>query len=240
MGEERLRYIRNLQSLAPLHAHTDAIQVDESGRVTVQTKLPAPTDEHGIPRPEIMIGRLLSQMTTENYVWTGDFDEHHLATPKADFTVVRTCDEGDIGSAFRGLACLKIVLPRQMHNFSHQIFELPSRPSVEVMREAVTEVGTARQLQEIFNESIPNSPATVSQRVQQMCLGALRRKIENIGEPKVGLLPAKETLYSMQLNDLKRTVDALLRVRRFSSKHLIHPAIRKRPHKVNNMAIEAA
>ena len=155
MTGERLRYIRDLDSLAPLSDHTDAIKVNSEGRVEIVFRIPPPNDEFGVPRPEVMIKNLLGVMTTENFVWAGKFDEHHLATPKADFTVVRTENEGDIGSAFRGLSCLKIDLPRQMHNFAHAIFELPGRPSLDVMRQAVTEVGYARQLQGVLTNILP-------------------------------------------------------------------------------------
>lgn len=227
MGEERLRYIRDLQSLVPLHEHTDAIGISEEGRVEVLTKLSPPLDEFGIPRPEIMVEQLLARMTTPNYIWPGKFDEHHLATPKADFTVVRTNDEGDVGSAFRGLSCLKIELPRQMHNFSHALFELPGRPSVDVMRQAVIEVGQARQLQSIINEYLPGYHQSPSERENRLCIGALQASIESMREPEVGMLPPLEELAGMEINDLRRTVTMLLRVRRFSTKRLIHPAIRK-------------
>ena len=227
MTEERKRRIRNLESLSPLHGHTDAIGINEHGRVTINFRLPPPVDQHGIPRPEVMVDRLLEQMATENYVWTGMFDEHHLATPKADYTVVRTRQEGDIGSAFRGLACLKIMLPRQMHNFSHQLFELPKRPSVEAMRLAITEVGQARQLQEVFQEYSPDTQGHMTEIVRLMCVGALHRRLEHMTEPQIGMLPRIETLQTMELDQLRRTVNALLRVRRFSKKHLVHPAVRK-------------
>lgn len=227
MSEERLRYIRDLQSLAPLHDHTDVIGIGEDDRVEILKKLPPPLDEFGIPRPEIMINQLLGQMATENYVWPGKFDEHHLATPKADFTVVRTNDEGDVGSAFRGLSCLKIELPRQMHNFSHALFELPGRPSVDVMRQAVIEVGQAKRLQTIINEYLPGYHVSPSERENRLCIEALQASIESMREPEVGMLPPLESLAGMEIDVLRKTVNSLLRVRRFSRRHLIHPAIRR-------------
>lgn len=227
MTEERLRYIRSLQSLAPLHEHTDTIGISEEGRVEIRTKLEPPLDEYGIPRPEIMLDKLLATIATANYVWPGQFDEHHLATPKADFTVVRSNSEGDIGSAFRGLSCLKIELPRQMHNFSHALFELPGRPSIDVMRQAVIEVGQARQLQHILNEHLPSYPHTETEQSRRLCISALHGALENMKEPQVNVLPNLESIAAMELDDLRKSVAALLQVRRFSKKHLIHPAIRK-------------
>lgn len=104
MTDERLRYIRNLNSLVPVTDHTRLIYLDENEQVRIRDKLPAPVDENGIPRPEIMVQRIYENMTTENYVWTGVFDEHHTATPKADYTVVRSASDGNIGSVFRGLS----------------------------------------------------------------------------------------------------------------------------------------
>lgn len=240
MTEERLRYIRNLHNLAPLHAHTDILDVDQNGKVVLNNKLAAPIDEFGMPRPEIMIGRLLGQMKTANYVWTGDFDEHHLATPKADYTVVRFKDEGDVGSAFRGLSFLKVNLPRQMHNFSHFIFELPRRPSIEVMRQAVYEVGEAKRLKAIIDEHLPLSPHAITRRVNSLCLDALSRKIERMREPELNLLPGREVLSGMNIEEVKKVLAALLKVRRFSKTHLIHPAIRKhQPSSIDNVSAAA-
>jgi len=227
MTEERLRFIRSLDSLAPLSDHTDVIHVNTEGRVEVEYQISPPNDEYGIPRPEIMIDRLLAQLATKNFVWSGRFDEHHLATPKADFSIVRTPDEGDIGSAFRGLSCLKIELPRQMHNFAHAIFELPGRPSLEVMRQAVTEVGQARQLQEIINEHSPVYPHLETEQMRYLCMSALQGTIERMQEPEVGMMPPLESLVGMDFDTLRQSVNAILRVRRFSEKALIHPAIRK-------------
>ena len=231
MSGERLQYIRRLDTLVPLVEHTDLLKLSPTGAVTVPDKLPAPTDEYGIPRPEIMIDELLDHMETKNFKWTGAFDLHHLATPKADFTIVRTKDEGDIGSAFRGASFLKIELPRQMHNFSHAIFELPARPSVEVMREIMTEVGDAKQLLETINDFYnKEGTGAPSDHAARLCLDALESKITKMSEPQIGLLPDLETLSQMNIQELRLATQSLLMVRRFSRRHLIHPAIYRRPY----------
>lgn len=227
MSEERMRYIRSLETLAPLYAHTDAIDISDEGRVEVRERLSPPVDQYGIPRPEIMIERLLGAMSTKHYVWPGRFDEHHLATPKADFTVIRTNSEGDIGSAFRGLACLKIELPRQMHNFSHAIFELPGRPSVDIMRQAVLEVGQAKRLQLIMNEHLPAYPHVETDQMRRFCIDALQTAFESMVEPEIGMTPSLEEMAIMGLDELRVSMASLLRVRRFSRKYAIHPAIRR-------------
>ena len=226
MGESRLHYIRNLDSLAPLSDHTDAIGVTEEGRVAIRRRIPAPVDEFGIPKPEIMVERLLGQMATENYVWTGKFDEHHLATPKADFSIIRTESEGDIGSAFRGLSCLKIDLPRQMHNFSHALFELPGRPSIEVMRQAVIEIGNAKQLQAIINQYFPEIIADTPDRAVRMGMLAVCDAMEGMQDAEVGMIPALNILSDMTPGQLRNEINSALRVRSFSDKKLTHPAIR--------------
>lgn len=226
MSEERLRFIRSLDSLAPLSDHTDAIRVDEMGKVAIGYRLPPPCDEFGIPRPEIMVEALLSAMKTENYIWTGRFDEHHLATPKADFSIVRSEQEGRIGSAFRGLSCLKIDLPRQMHNFAHALFELPGRPTVETMRSAVREVGLAKQLQLSVNEYFPGAYSRESERTRRLGTEVIMKILHEADEPALGMLPPLEDLAEMEVDDLRKTVNSLLRVRRFSDKKLTHPAIR--------------
>jgi hypothetical protein len=226
MSEERLQFIRSLDSLAPLSEHTDVIDVAQNGRVEINNRLLSPTDEFGIPRPEIMVERLLGVMATQNYVWTGKYDEHHLATPKADFSIVRTEMEGDIGSAFRGLSCLKIDLPRQMHNFSHAIFELPGRPSVDVMRQAVTEIGNAKQIQLIINQYFPEARQDYSDRESKLGMYAISDALGGMLDSEVNMIPTLNELSSMSLVELRKVVNTALRVRCFSDKNLIHPAIR--------------
>lgn len=230
MTEKRLHFIRRLDTLVPLLDHTDLLALTPTGAVTVPDKLPAPTDIYGIPRPEIMINQLLGHMATEHFKWTGVFDLHHLATPKADYSIVRTKDEGDIGSAFRGVSFLKIELPRQMHNFSHAIFELPPRPSVDVMRAVMTEVGSARQLLETINDFYGDKGREyVTDHAADLCTRILEEKLASIKKPEIGLLPQPEELARMDIEALRCAVCSLLTVRRFSRKHLIHPAVYKRP-----------
>lgn len=231
-----MRYIRSLQTLVPLNEHTDAIGLADDGRIQVLKRLESPVDEYGIPRPDIMVHRLLGVMATQNYVWPGQFDEHHLATPKADFTIIRTNGEGDIGSAFRGLSCLKIELPRQMHNFAHAIFELPGRPSVDTMRQAVFEIGQVKRLQTILNEHLPGYDHTETQQMRKLCMEAIARTIESMQEPEVRMAPSLAELSDMELDDVRICVGSMLRVQRFSKKHLIHPAIRKVQQKQSRIA----
>ncbi len=226
MTGERERYIRNLDSLAVLSDHTDVIGVTELGKVEIQYKIPAPTDEYGIPRPEIMVQQLLGRMATANYVWTGRFDEHHLATPKADFTIVRTESEGNIGSAFRGLSCLKIDLARQMHNFSHALFELPGRPGVDVMRQAVLEVGYAKQLQTILNQHFPSFDYEPSDREVRLGRHAISDALSEMNEPQLGMLPPLNDLAEMSIETLRKRLGETLRIRSFNDKRLVHPAVR--------------
>jgi hypothetical protein len=231
MTTERSLYIRGLSSIIPLAEHTDIVRsfIDADGveRMTVTDKLPAPVDEFGIPRPEIMVERLLGQMATKHFVWSGTYDLHHLATPKADYTVARTRTDGDIGSTFRGLSCLKIELPRQMHNFSHAIFELPKRPSEDVMIQALLEVGQLKQLHTRIGEYIPDERRAIDEDIKLLCLSALRMDMERMKEPAVGMMPNLEVLASLEFDEVQKLIGKSLLVRKFSRKHLVHKAIRR-------------
>lgn len=231
MSEERLQQIRSLHSIMPLAEHTDLVDVrtrdDGTPQVVITDKLPAPTDEFGIPRPDIMVEQLLGQMATKNFVWSGVFDLHHVATPKADYTVARSRNDGDIGSAFRGMSCLKIELPRQMHNFSHAIFELPRRPSTDVMMQALIEVGQLKQLHRTIGEYFGEQRPSDVETAQQLCLRALHAELERMKEPEVGMMPSLNDIADMNFDDVQKLTSSALLVRRFSRRHLIHPAIRR-------------
>lgn len=227
MSEERLRYIRDLDTLACLVDHTPLLKINEHERVEVVDRLSAPVDEFGIPRPEIHIERLLGAMTTKEFVWTGTMDVHHMCTPKADFTVVRTANEGDIGSAFRGLARNKIEKPRLMHNFGHAALELPGRTPLDVMRQALFEVGQGRQLIDTINSHMDQREASDIDRAKSLCLSALRAQLEDLEQPQVNMMPRLDDLAVMEFDELRTAVSAIVSMRRFGHKRLIHPAIRK-------------
>ncbi len=213
--------IRRRESLEGLIGHAERLEFI-MGRPVVRDKLPAPIDEHGIPRVDIMMRGLLGQMATTAYVWTGKFDLHHMATPKADYNVV----PDNVGTAFRSLAPLKIELPRQMHNFAHELFLTPRTPPTQaVMRQAILENEQLRSLaagtEAVMDGSIEEH------RVYDM--------LSDMVDSRVDIMPSREELFDMEFDDLRRAVASLTRVRRFANKQLIHPAVRPKAalrHKV--------
>ncbi|UTX51674.1 hypothetical protein KI440_01850 [Candidatus Saccharibacteria bacterium TM7i] len=193
--------------------HAERLEII-NGRPLVVDKLPAPIDEHGIPRVEIMMPQLLGQMATR-YVWTGRFDLHHMATPKADYNIV----PDNVGKAFRSLSALKLEIPRQMHNFAHELFLNPRRPPADaVMRQAILENEQMRTLNAIMSDE-PDSD-----KAQMLVWDALMDMVD----PRVDIMPSREELADMEFYDLRRTVASLISVRRYADKTLIHPAIRPR------------
>ncbi len=211
---ERTKMIRERGSIRNLVGHASLVSM-VNGRARVQEKMPAPVDEFGIPRVDVMINRLLGQMATETYVWTGRFDLHHMATPKADYTRV----EGNVGSAFRGLPAMKVELPRQMHNLSHAIFQVPTLPEDDVMRQAILENDQLRILNGILGEGYSDSETQFR----------IHDTLDEMVDPCVDIMPSREELADMELYDLRHTVASLLRVRRFAKKEFIHSAVRPRP-----------
>jgi len=242
MTEERLRFLRNLDALAPLSDHTPLIDVNEFGHVVIADKLVAPFDKFGIPRSEIMLSRLLGAMTTKSYVWTGRFDEHHMATPKADYTVIRPENDGDLGSAFRGIASLKIDLPRMMHNAAHAVFELHPHTNPDVMRTALFEVGQMQSLQGILNDHLyEDRDTTIINEV--LCLNAIRRAIEKMEEPEVNMMPPLGELYAMDLSEIRIALSWSLKTRCLADRTIVHPAVRKLPthrHALSRNVADAA
>ena len=221
LQQEKINRIKRRGSLQGLVGHAAHVELVD-GRAVVRDKLPAPIDEHGIPRVDIMLRQLLGQMTTKAYVWTGSFDVHHMATPKADYTVV----SDNVGNAFRALPMLKVEVPRQMHALAHALFYVQPRPtSKSVMQHAVLENGQLRTLREIVDAGLDDATTQL----------LVHDALDEMVDPRVDIMPSREELAGMELRDLRRTVASLIRVRRYASKPLIHPAIRPRAalrHKV--------
>lgn len=231
MTQERLAFIRGRTSLVPLIGHSKLLRptrrVDGRDHYVVTDLLPAPVDEYGLPCPSAMMRGILGSMATELYVWTGTIDPHHMAHPKADYTVARTPGEGDIGSAFRGLAMHKIELPRQMHDYAHAIFELQKRPSLDTMRQALTEVGHAQSIARIIGiYSVASTPES-EDRQRQECLRRVHDALDLVEQPQLGILPAPEQLADMDIEELKAVVGMILSIRRVGDMRIVHPAVMK-------------
>ena len=181
----------------------------------VRDLLPAPVDEEGIPRAELMVQAILGQMATRAYVWTGRFDLHHMGTPKADYSVIAD----SIGANFRGMSMMKIELPRQMHNLSHALFKTPKVPALSVMNQALLENEQLKALYAITTDEF--NPDTARQKVHAA--------LEDMADPKVNIMPSRESLAALSVDELRLAVGSLTRVRRFTNKSLIHPAVRPMP-----------
>ncbi len=212
--QQKIDRIRRRESLDGLVGHAERVELVK-GRAVVVDKLPAPIDEFGIPRVNTMVSELLGQMATQAYVWTGKYDLHHMATPKADYNVI----PDNLGQAFRSLPALKVDLPRQMHNLSHELFLTPKTPPSEaVMRQALLE---NEQLKTLYMLTADNEdPDAAHLQVYDA--------LSDMVDPRVNIMPSRESLAEMDFLDLRRTVASLIRVRRFAHRPLIHPAVRPR------------
>lgn len=208
----KIERIKDRTSLALLHGHAELIGLS-NGQAIALDKLPAPIDEFGIPRTEIMLDRLLGQMATGAYVWTGFIDTHHMATPKSDYTVVAD----GVGSRFRGLAPLKIDMPRQMHDLTHLLFEYYRPPTVGVMKQAILEVDQGVRISKIVSRA-DGDPDIVRRQVHDA--------LYEMRDPEVNMIPSLDELAGMELDDLRYTVNSLISVQRYRSRRLVHPALR--------------
>lgn len=229
MTDERLAFINGRTSLVHLIDHSNMLRptrrVDGTDHYAVPHLLPAPVDEYGLPCPSEMVKGVLGSMATELYVWTGKIDPHHLLHPKADYTVVRPPNEGDLGSAFRGLARYRIDLPRQMHVYAHAIFELPKRPSLDTMRQALTEVGHAQSLARIIAEYGVASTPESEERQRHKCQARIHDILGTIEEPQLGILPSPDILAGMDIEELRAVVGSILTIRRVGDLRVVHPAV---------------
>lgn len=70
-------------------------------------------------------------------------------------------------------------------------------------------------------------PHDQTEQMQRFCASAIMAALEKMKEPEVGMMPSLETLAAQPIDDVRLSVGAILRVRRFSRRHVIHPAIRK-------------
>ena len=128
-----------------------------------------------------------------------------------------------------------------MHNFGHAVVSLPGMADTDVMRMALFEVEQGAQLMGIINSYTREHAAYsgLPDKARQLCLSALRSKLEHMKEPEVGMMPSLEAMAAMDFDSLRTAIAGIVSIRTFGHKRLMHPAIRKPIHNRHAVTVAA-
>ena len=96
-------------------------------------KMVTPLDDRGL----VDVGALLAEVSgyvDPDYVWRGRLDEHHLFWFENLYNLANLSNQNpDLSRKFRGMPLHKIKLPRELHDFIHNVTLPVEPPEQEVM-----------------------------------------------------------------------------------------------------------
>lgn len=209
------RPVDSLHSIVPL---TPLLELDGE---KVRPKDPdvmieVPTNEFGIPQPREFLAKMMGSLATDHY-WQGEYDVHHMAWPGSAYRSIKGRDDELLGAKYRGSAALKVRVRRQKHNLFHHLSLPPTPPSEEVMRQWVFEQEQVYRLYDSIKLG-SMSAIDVSQDIkEQLRHESYLRKLETMQDGELGLMPDKEMLSVLTIDEARRTLRALARVQGISN-----------------------
>ena len=219
MGKRRLLF-HEAQPLVGLIEKSELLVGNEFGGVNVDHKLATVLDEYGIPDRVKTMKEVLGSIAGK-HVWTGDYDLHHMSWPRTHYTQYADDDGTRLGINFRNAGSLRVVMPRQLHDYTHAVTEPPPVPSVDVMRQYALEHGqvgrlydtikSAKSNDEIQKYGFPEESSVEARRA------AFKQKIEMMEDGQIGIMPEKDYLYDLELDVARKVLRGIARANGISN-----------------------
>lgn len=217
--DPRLTDVYREQSLVPIVEKSDLLYVTNNGRIHTSDWIDTPVDQNGIPDRVELVRQALGTLAS-SHIWTGQYDVHHTAWPGAYYRNLPG-DNTNIGSNYRGSATLKVRLPRQLHNYVHKITHEPAVPSLDVMRQYSIEQDQVERLYSIvkygsFSDSDARNALTEEEK-DDLRKQYLLRKLNTMQDGVLGVMPERNALSNMEMDEVRRVLRAVARVQGFSN-----------------------
>lgn len=212
-GERGHTLPRSLYGVAPF---SSVVSYDKHKLPYVVEKIATPTDKiFDIPQRIALLRNVLSTLEVA-YVWSGGHTVHHIAWHGEKFKKI----PNDVGIDFRECNTLKVRIPSELHAYIHAVTEETDIPEVEYMKEYRHEYNTAERLAATLSpRSFDASPARhLSQGEQsKRRLDSYLSKVDRIEEPVMGILPSKEELLSMDIEQARIALNSIVEIQGFTN-----------------------
>ncbi len=207
------------QSLMPLVEKTDLLHIGPTGKIQMTDLLETPLDEYGIPNRVELLRMVLGTLSV-SHIWAGEYDLHHAAWPGEQY---RRLEDGNygVGARYRGSGSLKVRLPRQLHNYVHKITAEPPMPPLEIMRQYALEHGQVNRLYDTVKLTsyveYPKLDSLPHEDKEALRQKTLHRKLKVMQEGQLGIMPQREQLLSMELNEARGVLRGIARAKGISN-----------------------
>ncbi len=196
--------------------HTDLLRIT-GNRVAVHEYVDTPYDEHGIVDKQRLFQRILGSVASDFY-WDGSYEgPHHLMWPREAYRGARTGAHRNTAMIFRSSQTLRVILPRELHDYTHKITEPPLMPTLDVMEQYNTEQAQVIRLYDTVRFHGLKDFALPHAEKEAFRFGQFHRLLEQMPDGELGLMPDKEYLASLSLHDARQTLRGLARVQGLSN-----------------------
>lgn len=210
--ERRLSDMDN-RSLAHLVKKTPMLEYRGNGAVCKE-KIEVPLDEYGIPRRVELMRKVLGTLEVAHH-WTGDYDLHHIAWPGVNYRKITDSNGELVGSYYRGAGSLKVMLPRQMHNYLHAITLPPPMPTFDVMRQYAHEHDQVSRLYDAISkrsyDDFPELAQLPFWRQEELRGESYLRKLDTMTNGEVGLMPNIDYLADLTIQEARPVLRSIAR-----------------------------
>lgn len=204
---------RSLYGVAPF---SSVVSYDKRNLPYVVEKITTPTDKvFDIPQRVALLRNVLSTLEVA-YVWSGGHTVHHIAWHGEKFKKI----PNDVGIDFRECNTLKVRIPAELHAYIHAVTEETEIPDVEYMKEYRHEYSTAESLAATLSpRSLEASPARHLSPSEQnkRRFGSYLSKVDRMDEPVMGVLPSKEELSSLDIEQARIALNSIVEVQGFTN-----------------------
>lgn len=206
------------QCLLPLVGKTKFLEVDVYGAVRATDKIKTPIDTYGVPNRILLMRKVLGSVAMR-HIWTGDYDLHHVAWPRAAYA--ESADGPELGIDYRNAPSLRITMPRQLHDYIHLVTTETAPPSTDVMRQYSLEHGQVGRLYDTVKSYKTDEEIEkfgFSEAVSMAArLDSYHRKIELMQDGEIGIMPDREYLYNLDILEARRVLRSIARSNGFSN-----------------------
>lgn len=210
LGQTRSRWVREL-------AEKSDIMQFAGGRLNVDF-IETPYNQFGILDKQELMSQIIGSITVSHY-WLGDYvGPHHLMWPRNAYQNMSPRSARDVATKFRGSPSLKLILPRQLHDYLHVVTEPPRVPDTDVMEQYNVEQFNVQRLYDTirFHGGQHLGKKTLEQR-NHIMWQTLLDKLDLMDDPYLGVMPDKEHIACSDIVTARPVLRAIARTQGLSN-----------------------
>ena len=177
-----------------------------------------PYDEFGIVDKRALLSSVMGSVAA-GYIWTGSYTgPHHIMWPRNAYQAISPKSLRPTATHFRGNPSLKVILPRQLHDYLHVVTEPPLMPDSDVMRQYTHEQHNVHRLYDTIRyHGALHLEHLSHERKEQIRWSTMLAKLDTLDDGILGLMPDKEELANAGIARARQVLRSIARVQGLSN-----------------------